>query len=167
MKDSKMNAVVGWACPPKILNQTLDPNEKTRWASPPYDSKRKTMKINSKKNNPYSFWIGILFSLLASFALSVICAGYLGFGILPMWLFIAGFVTLMGVMVIGIPVVLALKEFNKDTCLNAGLSGGFIVFIIILGLSGLSLNWFSSVFIIYGFVCGFAFMCGIKQDSKK
>ena len=124
----------------------------------------KTSKSNNKTTS--SFWIGILFSMVASFALSVICASFLGFGILPMWASLAGFITLLGVMVIGIPVVLALKEFNQDTCLNAALSGGFIIFVIVLGLGGPPLSRISCVFIAYGFVCGYAFMCGIKKGDN-
>ncbi len=125
------------------------------------------MKTNINKKNTYSIWNGILFSLIASLSLSFICAIFLGFGVFPMWAFIAGFITLLGVMVIGIPVVLALKEFDKDTCINAALSGGLIVFLIILGLGGTALSWFSCVFIVYGFVCGFAFMCGARKDLVK
>jgi hypothetical protein len=131
------------------------------------------MKKNNNTKTTYSFWIGILFSLIASLALSLITVTLMSlysnnpsFDVLPMWAFIAGFITLLGVMVIGIPVVLALKEFNKETCLNAGLSGGSIVFIITLGLSGPSLGWFSCVFIAYGFVCGYAFMYGIKKGNN-
>jgi hypothetical protein len=127
-----------------------------------------------RNNNIYSYWNGILFSLIASLVLSLICviiislySTHPSFGVLPMWALIAGFITLLGVIVIGIPVVLALRGLNKDTCLNAALSGGLIVFILILGLSGLSLNWFSYVFVAYGFICGFAFMCGIKQGLMK
>ena len=125
------------------------------------------MNTNNNTKITNSFWVGILYSMVASFALSVICASYLGFGIFPMWASFAGFITLLGVMVIGIPVVLALKEFNQDTCLNAALSGGFITFLIMLGLSGLSLDWLSYISIFYGFVCGYAFMKGYRQGQGK
>ena len=127
------------------------------------------MKSNTLKTTP-SYWTGIIFSLLASFGLSVVSVVVIApnsSGLFSFWAPIAGFITLLGVMVVGIPVVLALKEFKKDTCLNAGLAGGYITFIISLGFSGLSMGWLSYVAIVYGFTCGFTFMFGIKQDLKK
>ncbi len=130
----------------------------------------KDSKMVSSSKTIHSFWTGIAYSLIASLGLSFISAFLLSqnsHGLFQIWALVAWFITLLGVVFIGIPVVLALKEFNKDTWLNAGLSGGFITFLMMLGLSGASMGWLSYVSIFYGFVCGFAFMYGVKQDSEE
>lgn len=82
------------------------------------------------------------------------------------WALITGAITLFCSIAIGVPTVLILKKLKIDTSINAALVGGFSVYLYMVYESQSLFEESFLIFVFYGFVCGYAFMYGIKRDEE-
>ena len=139
-------------------------------------------QINKKKGNwsnafIYVIWASSVLSGTILIVLSIISLN--GFDIFKLfdflllfilsycyWTLIIAVIALISSTVIGIPVVLVLKKLNIDNPINAAIIGALSAFIFLMIVSKGQVNWFYSIFLISGFVCGYAFMFGYKMEKK-
>jgi hypothetical protein len=88
-------------------------------------------------------------------------------GILVYMGIVLGFITLIYSIIIIFPIVSIFKFFKMDNELNIALASGTVIFLLLMiGLKG-HITSVSYVVVMYGMICGYAFMHGFNNNPSR